>query len=43
MLTAKNAGVTAVGVEWGFRHRDELQKAGADHILQYPLDLLELV
>jgi phosphoglycolate phosphatase len=43
MLTAKNAGVTAVGVEWGFRHRDELQKAGADHILQHPLDLLKLI
>jgi phosphoglycolate phosphatase len=39
--TAKNSGVTAVGVAWGFRGPDELTAAGADIILQEPSELLE--
>ncbi len=30
MKTAKNAGLYAVGVLWGFRNADELKEAGAD-------------
>ena len=30
--TAKRAGITSVGVSWGFRSRQELEEAGADHI-----------
>ena len=30
MQTAKNAGLTAVGVTWGFRPAEELKAAGAD-------------
>ena len=30
--TAKRAGIISVGVSWGFRSRQELEKAGADHI-----------
>ena len=30
MQTAKNAGLTAVGVTWGFRTAEELKAAGAD-------------
>lgn len=30
--TAKRAGIISVGVSWGFRSRQELETAGADHI-----------
>lgn len=30
--TAKRAGIISVGVSWGFRSREELEQAGADHI-----------
>jgi phosphoglycolate phosphatase len=43
MLTAKAAGLRAVGVSWGFRTVDELQKAGADHIIDRPEELLYLL
>ncbi len=41
MLTARNAGMCAVGVAWGFRSVGELRAAGADAILETPGDLLE--
>lgn len=43
MQTAKNAGLTAVGVTWGFRSRDELLQAGADHVIDDPTQLLQLI
>ena len=43
MQLASNAGVESVGVLWGYRPLDELQKAGAQHIIQHPLDLLEII
>ena len=42
MQLAHNAGVTPVGVLWGYRPLEELQEAGAKHIIQHPLDLLEI-
>ena len=39
ILTARNAGVTSVGVSWGFRGADELRQAGADHIIDTPSQL----
>ena len=39
MLTAHNAGVTAVGVTWGFRPKEELVKHGAKVLLDKPMDL----
>jgi len=41
MQTARNAGMTAVGVTWGFRDADELRASGAHHIIDRPAELLE--
>lgn len=41
--TAKNAGLTGVGVTWGFRDRKVLEDAGADFIIDTPMELLELI
>lgn len=41
MKTAVAAGMTAVGVLWGFRGRDELVAAGATRLLAHPRDLIE--
>jgi len=42
MNTAKNAGMTGVGVLWGFRTRQELVEAGAKHLIATPAELLSL-
>lgn len=38
--TALAAGMTPIGVTWGFRDRQELADAGAEHIIDLPIDLL---
>jgi phosphoglycolate phosphatase len=43
MRTARAAGMTPVGVSWGFRTRDELAEAGASAVLDDPLELLGLL
>ncbi len=43
MQTAKNAGLTAVGVLWGFRTKDELIRNGADYIIAKPEELFVLI
>lgn len=40
MHTARNAHMLALGAAWGFRGAEELKAAGADHILNDPLDML---
>jgi phosphoglycolate phosphatase len=40
METARNAGLRAVGVRWGFRDEAELRAHGADVVLSQPADLL---
>ena len=42
MLTAKNAGMLAVGVTWGYRPKEVLLEAGADILADHPLDLLKI-
>lgn len=43
MKTAKQAGVTAVGALWGFRSRQSLIDAGANHLVETPEDLITLL
>ncbi len=42
MAMARAAGVTAIGVGWGYHAAGELTRAGAHHIAAYPRDILEL-
>ncbi len=41
--TAKNSGITCVGVTWGFRDREVLEQSGADHIIDNPQELLKII
>ncbi len=43
MMTAHNAGVTAVGVTWGFRPRTELEEYGADILIDNAREIPGLV
>jgi phosphoglycolate phosphatase len=43
MLTARGAGMLAVGVLWGFRTKEELLANGADHLLSDPFELMLLL
>lgn len=43
IFTAKNAGMTSIGVTWGFRDREELIDAGADYIVDLPSDILNIL
>ena len=43
MQTAKNAGMIAIGVLWGFRDEEELVSNGADFIVAKPSDILDIV
>ncbi len=43
IFTAKNAGVAACGVLWGFRSKKELADAGADFLITTPRELLPLI
>jgi phosphoglycolate phosphatase len=41
--TAHNAGITGIGCTWGFRGREELERAGADLIAEAPGDIAGFV
>lgn len=43
MKTGKSAGLYTVGVLWGFRERDELEKNGSDAIISHPSELIEII
>lgn len=40
MHCARNAGMHPIGVTWGFRSREELLAAGAERLIDHPMDLL---
>lgn len=42
MHTARAAGMLAVGAGWGFRPRRELLDAGAAHVVDHPLKVLDI-
>lgn len=42
LATAANAGMTCIGVSWGFRGRDFLEQQGAEIIVDTPEELLAL-
>ena len=42
MQTAVNAGLTAIGVAWGFRSADVLRESGADALVSDPSEFLPL-
>lgn len=41
--TGKNGGLATCGVLWGFRSREELAGEGADHIIDSPTQLVQVV
>ena len=43
MITAKNAGFTAIGVSWGYRPPELLLENGADFIVETPRDILSVI
>jgi len=42
IFTARNAGMTSIGVAWGFRGAEELRAAQADHVIDAPEALTRL-
>ncbi|RRD79384.1 HAD family hydrolase [Tannerella forsythia] len=43
MQTAENAGVTSVGVTWGFRPLSELNACGAQHVAHTAEEILQII
>ena len=43
VMTARNAGMTAVGVSWGYRGRAFLEECGCDAIVDHPSELTDVL
>lgn len=43
MTFAKAVGMLPVAAPWGYRSREELVERGAAHVLEHPLELLEII
>lgn len=41
--TARNSKVKSVGCAWGFRGKKELELAGADYIVENPMEIMEIL
>lgn len=42
-MTADNAGLPCISVDWGFRDREELEKLSPDYLISRPEELLEIL
>lgn len=42
-MTADNAGLPCISVDWGFRDREELEKLNPAHLISRPEELLEIL
>lgn len=43
MMTGRNAGLTTVGVTWGFRPEEELKSFDPAYIVHHPMEIAEIV
>ncbi len=43
ILTAKNSGIKCISVSWGFRTREFLRENGAETIIDFPMELMEII
>jgi phosphoglycolate phosphatase len=43
MAMARAAGVTAIGVAWGYHNSEQLRRAGAHHIAAHPSEIVALI
>ena len=43
VFTARNAGIKSIGVAYGYRGREHLEKAGADYVVDTVVELKELI
>lgn len=43
VTTGKNAGIESIGVLWGFRDKEELEGAGADHIVTKAEEISDII
>jgi phosphoglycolate phosphatase len=43
MQMASSAGICGIGVLWGFRSREELEKNGAAHVVVRPMEIIQIV
>ncbi len=43
METANNAKMIAIGVDWGYRSKENLVSSGAKQIIQHPAEIIELL
>ena len=43
VFTARNAGIKSIGVAYGYRGREHLEKAGADYVVDTVSELKELI
>lgn len=41
--TGKKGDIKTVGVTWGFRTKEELETAGAEHLIHHPMKLLQFI
>ena len=43
VYTARNSGLKMAGCIWGFRGREELERAGADYLVEKPQDIIKVI